>query len=112
MLEENRDRGRIKWTAMMLTEHVQKLREWMDEDDYEERPLLGEFDLQLIQEEIELAYKSKCQVLIKIWSDGHLEKHRGIIEGIDFQLMMIALNVSPKLERISVKDIVGVQNIT
>ena len=112
MLDENRDRGRIKWTAMMLTEHVQKLREWTNEDDYEERPSLDEFDLQLIQDEIELAYKSKGQVLIKTWNNGHLEKHRGIIEGIDFQLMMIVLNVSPGLERISVKDIVGVQNIS
>ena len=112
MLDENRDRGRIKWTAMMLTEHVEKLREWMDEDEYKERPMLSEFDMQLIQEEIELAYKSKCQVLIKAWNNGLLEKHQGIIEGIDFQRMGILLKVSSGLDRISVKDIVGVQNIT
>ena len=96
---------------MLLTEHVQKLREWMDEDDYGERPLLGQFDLQLIQEEIELAYKSKCQVLIKTWNDGLLEKHQGTIEEIDFLLMSIVLNVSPGLERIFVKDVIGVQSI-
>lgn len=26
-----RDRGRIKWTAMMLPEHVRLLREWKEE---------------------------------------------------------------------------------
>jgi len=33
-----RDRGNIKWTAMMLSEHVTELRRWQDEDHYEERP--------------------------------------------------------------------------
>lgn len=112
MLEKNRDRGRIKWTAMMLPEHVQKLREWMNEDHYDERPLLDEFDMQLIQEEIELAYKSKCQTLIKTWSKGRVEKQRGIIEEIDLQLMILVLNDSSGLERISVKDIISVQSIT
>lgn len=27
-----RDRGRIKWTAMMLPEHVKMLREWQQEE--------------------------------------------------------------------------------
>lgn len=111
MMEKNRDRGRIKWTAMMLTEHVQKLKEWMDEDNYEERPLLEEFDLQAIQEEIELAYKSKCQVLVKTWDNGVVKKYQGTIVGMDFQLMLVILKVNSNIEKISVKNIVSAQNI-
>ncbi len=111
MMDKNRDRGRIKWTAMMLTEHVQKLKEWMDEDHYEERPSLCEFDLQAIQEEIELGFKSKCQILIKTWDSGVIKNHQGIIVEIDLQLMLIILKVNTNTEKISVKDIISAQNI-
>ena len=37
-----RDRGKIKWTSMMLPEHVTMLREWAHEDSYETRNELDE----------------------------------------------------------------------
>lgn len=41
-----RDRGRIKWTSMMLPEHVKMLRDWAHEDTYEERKALDEQQLE------------------------------------------------------------------
>ena len=41
-----RDRGNIKWTSMMLPEHVSMLREWADEDSYEAEKLLDEQHLE------------------------------------------------------------------
>ncbi|RFU65620.1 YolD-like family protein [Peribacillus glennii] len=41
-----RDRGRIKWTSMMLPEHVKLLRDWAQEDTYEERRDLDEQQLE------------------------------------------------------------------
>lgn len=66
MLEHNRDRGKIKWTAMMLPEHISLLREWQAEDDYVKRPELSEWDLENIQEELERGLKMKCQTLVEI----------------------------------------------
>ncbi|WP_270179177.1 YolD-like family protein [Alkalihalobacillus sp. CinArs1] len=37
-----RDRGNIKWTSMMLPEHVKELREWKEEDRRREQPELDE----------------------------------------------------------------------
>ena len=42
-----RDRGKIKWTSMMLPEHVSMLRDWAQEDSYETR---NELDEQKIEE--------------------------------------------------------------
>ncbi|MGM9930035.1 YolD-like family protein [Pradoshia sp.] len=42
-----RDRGKIKWTSLMLPEHVSLLREWAQEDSYETR---NELDEQKIEE--------------------------------------------------------------
>ncbi len=42
-----RDRGRIKWTALMLPEHVERLRAWQAED---EQPVRREPDEQQLEE--------------------------------------------------------------
>jgi hypothetical protein len=43
-----RDRGRMKWTSMMLPEHVKLLRDWVQEDRYEPRKQLDEQQLELM----------------------------------------------------------------
>lgn len=45
-----RDRGRIKWTAMMLPEHVKLLRDWVKEDSYEQKKELDEQELERIND--------------------------------------------------------------
>ena len=46
----NRDRGRIKWTSMMLPEHVKVLRDWAKEDSYEQRKEIDEQHLEELSE--------------------------------------------------------------
>ena len=103
-----RDRGNIKWTAMMLPEHIIELRNWMDKEHYEERPELNEWDLQSIQEEIEVAYSRKCQTLVRTWKDGKIMTRGGIIEGIDLRTMIVMLDNPFGMERIPVSDIIDV----
>jgi hypothetical protein len=43
-----RDRGRIKWTSMMLPEHVKMLRDWVKEDRDEEKREMDEQQLELM----------------------------------------------------------------
>ncbi len=45
-----RDRGRIKWVSMMLPEHVKLLRDWVKEDQYEEKKEMDEQQLELMNE--------------------------------------------------------------
>ncbi|NYF23409.1 YolD-like family protein [Sporosarcina sp. JAI121] len=110
MLENNRDRGTKKWAmSMILPEHLVELRNWMEKEHYEERPELSEWDLQAIQEEIEVAYKRKCQTLIKTWKDGKIMTRGAIIEIIDVHSRCVVLDDPFGLERIPISDIVGVQ---
>ena len=109
MLENIRDRGTKKWTAMMLPEHIVALRNWMDKDHYEERPELNDWDLQSIQEEIEVAYKRKCQTLVKTWKDGKVNAMGGVIEGIDSRNECIIFDDPFGTYKILVSDIIGVQ---
>lgn len=78
-----RDRGNIKWTGLMLPEHMEALRKWYDEDNQVPRPKLSEWDLMEIQEEIDLGYRRKCLVEVQTWKDGEIRKHTGVIDDLD-----------------------------
>src|SRR4051812_20989828 len=43
-----RDRGRIKWVSMMLPEHINLLRDWVKEDQYEEQKEMDEHQLEVM----------------------------------------------------------------
>jgi len=110
MLDNIHDRGSKKWSmAMMLPEHVIELRKWMDKDHYTERPLLDDFDLQSIQENIEIAYKRKCSTHVATWGNGKVNHFGGKIEDINEQTRVLILDTPFGVERLLFSDIVGVQ---
>ena len=82
-----RDRGKIKWTAMMLPEHVKELRKWQEDSEKVRRPELDEFDLQTMQEEVERAVTSGAETRITTWVDGYFHYHRGVIKEVSTQYM-------------------------
>lgn len=74
-----RDRGNIKWNAMMLPEHVKLLREWHENDRYIAKPQLDEWTLQEISEQLQRAFVNKLEVELNIWEEKQLFKVSGII---------------------------------
>lgn len=78
-----RDRGNIKWTAMMLPEHVKMLRDWQDENEKVENPQLNELDLTLMADEIERAYRGKNFIKLTFLQNGYLKNDTGEIIKID-----------------------------
>ena len=86
---QKRDRGNIKWTAMMLPEHIIQLRE--DKANYNkvDRPQLDEYDLQTLHEEIERAIISKAETRTTTWRDGEFSHIQGVIEKMTPQCLII-----------------------
>ena len=101
----------MKWQGMFLTEHVEMIRAWREEDNRVNKPDLTEFDLQLIQEELEIAMKRRCAVKIQTWKDAKFFYHEGIVEDIDFRTKVIIYNDSIKNRRIPVGEIVSISMI-
>jgi hypothetical protein len=66
-----RDRGRIKWTSMMLPEHVKLLRDWAKEDTYERRKELDEQELEELNEVV-----GEAMEFSKLVSITHYVHHR------------------------------------
>lgn len=78
-----RDRGNIKWNALMLPEHVKKLREWREKDKHEEKPILDEWVLQDLNEQLLIAYTNQYEVELKIWQKHRTFKVMGKIAHLD-----------------------------
>ncbi|WP_301110216.1 YolD-like family protein [Sporosarcina sp.] len=108
-MERNRDRGKIKWTSLMLPEHLERLRGWQQEDQYTERPELSDFELQSMQQTLETAWHRKCEVVIKTWHEGQVHHYQGIIEALNPSASVILLRDPFGTDRLSVPDIIDVQ---
>jgi len=105
---EVKDRGSLKWQGMFLTEHVNMLKAWREEDNRVEKPELTDFDYQIIQEELEISMKRRCEVKIQTWKDAQFHYHEGIVEDIDFRTKVIIYNDSVKNRRIPVSEVVSI----
>ena len=103
-----KDRGSTKWQGMFLTEHVQMLREWREEDKLVPKPDLDEWDLQYIQEELEIAMKRKCEVRIQSWKDGKYHYHKGTIEAMDINSKTVVYDDPFGLHRLPVEEITAI----
>ena len=109
-MDKIHDRGTKKWAmAMMLPEHVEAFKKWMDEDHYVERPQLDDFDPENIQESIDIAYKRRCETHVATWGNGEIMHYGGKITEIDIKSRVLILDTPFGIERLPFADIVGVQ---
>ncbi|WP_433594986.1 YolD-like family protein [Lysinibacillus xylanilyticus] len=78
-----RDRGTIKWTAMMLPEHIQKIKQWKREAFAEAPRTLSEWELEDLQQTINQAFKQHKTVTISTWQEAKYVQWTGIITALD-----------------------------
>ncbi|WP_418302363.1 YolD-like family protein [Lysinibacillus fusiformis] len=51
------DRGNMKWTSLMLPEHLVQLKEWKKEQYHDKKHDLTEWELEEIEQTIQRAFK-------------------------------------------------------
>lgn len=101
----NRDRGNIKWNAMMLPEHVKYLREWQAEDKIEQRPEIDEWTLQQFAELIQQAYTHQLVIELVVWKHTKTERIQGLIDRYDTNKAAVHIDNTT----VYCSDICGVQ---
>lgn len=65
MDERNRDRGTIKWTSLMLPQHVEMIKEVWKEDERIEKPILDEQQMEEIGFALQRALKDELTLEIQ-----------------------------------------------
>lgn len=111
MLETNLDRGMKKWQGLMLPEHVKLIRELSANESYIQQSLLDDWELQQIQEELEVAYKRQCVAQVTVWRKGEHITYIGEISELDHRLNLISVEGPFGEDRIPVVDVIKVQSM-
>lgn len=79
------DRGTIKWTSIMMPEHVEMLQEILEEQDRKEKPILDEQQQEEINLKLWMALKNDLTVELKYYDKHDFYKAKGKITSINRQ---------------------------
>ncbi|MCS1393078.1 YolD-like family protein [Lysinibacillus boronitolerans] len=100
-----RDRGNMKWTAMMLPEHLVKIREWKQEQFYDKKRELTEWELEEIEQTIQRAYKMQKLVRLTLWDQNKLRDEVGMVTGTNAYKKQLLLDTDLSVKRITFDQI-------
>lgn len=95
------DRGTKKWTAMMLPEHLVKIREWKQERFYDKKRDLTEWEFEEIEQIIQRAFKMQALVKLTLWDHNKLQNEIGVVTGADLYKKELLLETDSSIKRIS-----------
>lgn len=89
-----KDRGTIKWTAMMLPEHVHELRELWDKDKKVPERTIDEQKIELIDYTIKRAMTAQLEVKITFYESNLYKEKLGHVKEIDPYTNLLSLLTS------------------
>lgn len=101
----NKDRGTIKWTSMMLPEHVERLRKWDETLAAEHKKVLSEWELDTLQETIQYAYQVKKAITLTLFHANRMVKRNGYIQRIEVYKKQLLLESEDAIYRIDFMSI-------
>jgi c-di-AMP phosphodiesterase-like protein len=105
-----RDRGRIKWTSMMLPEHVKLLRDWAHEDTFEQEKEMDEQKLEEMNSLLASALAEQKPIMITHYRNRKYELIIGYIHYWDeFTHKLHIIDHFEEIHRICVEHITDVQ---
>ncbi|WP_347549725.1 YolD-like family protein [Pseudalkalibacillus hwajinpoensis] len=105
-----RDRGNIKWTSMMLPEHVKELRGWKAAERKEDKPVLDEQKIEEINEVICEAMAFHRPLYFYYFKDGETYVIHGYVHYFDqLNREFRIIDDTEKKRRIPLTDLVHVE---
>ena len=96
----NKDRGTIKWTSLMLPEHIQRLRSWENELHDTPPKAKAEWELEALHQTIQQAYELKMPITFTLYQQDTWQKTTGFITTIDVIKQYLLLEVETTIKAI------------
>ncbi|MFJ7919149.1 YolD-like family protein [Lysinibacillus fusiformis] len=103
-----KDRGNIKWASMMMPEHLDLLRECKEVYTAQPRELT-EWELEELQQTIDIAYHQQQDVQLTVWNDGKIMHWTGIIHAINLSTSELLLETLLTTRRVPIHHIQSAQ---
>ncbi|WP_227395096.1 YolD-like family protein [Jeotgalibacillus aurantiacus] len=111
MDSNDKDRGTIKWTSMMMPEHVAMLKDYLkNEYEAEEKPIMDEQVMEQIFMSIEESCEQHQTIDLHVHEKIKREKIRGRVTYIHFLDRYILMDTEQLFKRkIKFEDVVGME---
>ncbi|PTV94435.1 YolD-like protein [Halanaerobium congolense] len=87
-----KDRGNKKWTAMMLIEHRDRLKELKASEKERKKPILDDQEKKVINYRLQQALQNNLSVEIKYYEDKRFKITNGRIDKVDINQKYILIN--------------------
>lgn len=100
-----KDRGNIKWSGLMIPEHLVEIRKWKQEQFYDKKRELTEWELEEIEQTIQRAFRTRKMLTVTLWSNNHFHDKTGVVTGIDRFKKELLLDTDISVKRIAFNDI-------
>ena len=88
----NKDRGTIKWTALMLPEHITRLHEWRTESEKQAEQPLDEWTATKIERLLLYSYKQQQPITLTFSNNYQHSELQGIVVNIRYPEQRIRFN--------------------
>ncbi|MCG3418950.1 YolD-like family protein [Oceanobacillus jordanicus] len=86
------DRGTIKWTSMMMPEHIEILKEIHEQQEWKKKPMISEFQKEEINLALQLALKDDLTIELEFFRDHDYHKIKGKVLGVDVLNQFVTIN--------------------
>ncbi|PCK21376.1 hypothetical protein CEY02_08355 [Bacillus pumilus] len=104
-----RDRGTIKWTAMMLPEHVARLKHDLAETKKTDKPIIDQQQTEEFESTIAYAMSVNKSLTFSVYNSGNINQLKGFTQYINYEKKMLHIkDLSHETHFIILDDIVGV----
>jgi len=100
-----KDRGNIKWSGLMIPEHLVEIRKWKQEQFHEKKRELTDWEFEEIEQIIQQSYRTQDLVKLTLWNHNKLHDVVGVITGVDTIRKELLLETDTSINRISFNEI-------
>jgi hypothetical protein len=105
-----KDRGNKKWTAMMLIEHRNRLKELKESEKDREKPILDDQEKEEINYKLQQAVQQKLPVEIKYYKDKRFKTASGVIKKVDsYRKEVIISEEDDKQQKVSINNLLDLR---
>lgn len=95
------DRGNIKWTSMMLPEHLVEIKKWKQEQFHDKKRDLTEWEIEEIEQTIQRAFKLRKLVKLTLWEHNKPHNLVGLVTGADVYKKELLLDTDLAVKHIT-----------
>ncbi|WP_156290801.1 YolD-like family protein [Oceanobacillus salinisoli] len=101
------DRGTIKWTSLMMPEHIQALNDMWKDQEKKSKPILDEQELEELGMKLQMAIHNDLAIEVKYYKDHDYQLIKGKLSKVDNVNNTLIFQNSGR-DKINLSDIIDV----